>query len=293
MDLDAAIAEATQEAANEQKASTATTKSVEATPQVTEAPIVPEQETPQETVEDIGEKPDSELTPEQLAKRDKNRQSHENSKLAKLRREIRELKAERVTVQSPKPSGVSRQEYQNDADYQADLERAQRGAPLMKDFKDYGAFLKADTLFDLRQEQKPQAQPDTELAQRMAEVERRSAEFSKQNPEYIELVKENIPFFGEVDSNESLRAGLAEAENPALSLFALMKEGRLDDLYDLSPTKLAAELAKAEIRGESYLNVRKATNAPTPITAAKGNSSGGKPLHLQSPDELMKHFGFK
>ena len=76
-EVDNVIAQASEEA-------TAQPASIEAAPQV---------EVEKVEVEDIGKKPDSELTPEQLVKREANRRSHENSKLAEMRRSNRELQA--------------------------------------------------------------------------------------------------------------------------------------------------------------------------------------------------------
>ena len=84
MDIDAVIAEATQVAPAQEATTVAP---IDETPKQ-------EAEVTNDTVETVDDavKPDSELTPEQLVKREANRQSHQNSREAKLRREVRELR---------------------------------------------------------------------------------------------------------------------------------------------------------------------------------------------------------
>ncbi len=269
MDMDTEVAQATKEVAAEQKASKeAETPTIE----------TPQEKPAEEKSEDIGSKPDEELNEAQLAKREKNRQSHLNSKLAQMRRENRELKAR---IETPK-------------------ETVKSEAPKPEDFKTWGEYTKAETGYlldqklaerDKKTEESSKTQAiDAYKQTRVTEVAQRTQEFIKQVPEYTELYNENQDFLSNLPP--AIEEALTEADDATLAVYALMKEGKLEELENMSPYKIAMEIAKAEIRGKSYLTPKKVTNTPAPITAAKGNSSGGKPLHLQSPDELMKHFGF-
>jgi len=262
MDINTVLGTAT-EVATEPKAST---EAASENPKVEEKVEV---EAPAKVEEDISKKPDSELTPEQLAKREKNRQSHLNSKLAEMRRAKRELEAQVAQLrQQPKPQ-----------------EQVNNGRPRIEDFADktweeYNEALtdwKLEQKFSATNKQSEETQKSQQInqakAQRVYEVAQAEAEFAKSNPEYAELVNENAAFFSGI--TPEIAEGLAEADNPTVAIYALMKEGGLDNLFDLTPTKLAAELAKAEIRGETYLKqVKPTTNAPAPITAARGNAVG-------------------
>ncbi len=275
MNIDTVLGTATPEVAESQKAST---EAVSETPEVENKSEV---ETPAKVEEDISKKLDSELTPEQLAKREKNRQSHLNSKLAEMRRANRELQAKLSQTQQPKVS-----------------EQVDNGKPRIEDFADktweeYNEALtdwKLDQKFSATNKQTEETQKSQQInqakAQRVYEVAQAEAEFAKSNPEYAQLVNENAAFFSGL--TPELADGLAEAENPTVAIYALMKEGGLDNLFDLTPTKLAAELAKAEIRGESYLKQAKpTTNAPAPISAARGNAVG-KSLEKLDGASLLK-----
>lgn len=270
IDVDAVIAEALETNATEQQASETEASEVE-TSEPSTAQVV-------ETEEDIGKKPDSELTPEQLAKREVNRQSHQNSKLAQLRRELR---AERKLNEQLR-STPAKQEPQ---------------APVMDNFDSLEEYMDARDAFrdskNSTAQSKEQPQDDTR-AYEMQDKLAREAEFARSTPEYTQLIAKNREFFGEVEKDAKLANAIIEADNAPLALYALMKEGMLDELYDLSPTRLAAEIAKAEIRGQSYLTPpKRVTNAPAPIEAAKGNGSSSTELGDKTVDQLMKHFDFR
>lgn len=253
MDTDAIIAEAFPDAPEQEAASV-------------EAVVTPE--------EDISKKPDEALTPDQLEKRDKNRRSHQNSKEASMRRELKELRElVKAIPQTSEPAGK----------------------PALDNFDTLEGYNEA--LIDWKTDQKfktlnTQTQQTQAKAERASEIANQEAEFAKSTPEYAELVNENQGFFKGL--TRELANGLSGTENPHLALFALMKEGRVDDLHDLTPTKLAAELARAEIRGQGYIAKPKiATSAPSPVSAAKGNAIGVKSINSMNFQELKKELGLK
>lgn len=80
-----------------------------------------------------------------------------------------------------------------------------------------------------------------------------------------------------------------EADDPALALYALVKDGTLDSLNDMSPMKAAAAIARAEDKANAQVAKPKPlTNAPSPMTPNKGTATGSKRLDDASPDELRK-----
>jgi hypothetical protein len=268
MDIDAIIAEATIEVAPEQSApEQAADDNNEVVTE--EAPAV-ESKQEEKPEPDLRNMPDSELTPEQLAKRELNRKSHTNSKLARLARENRELKAR---LEAPKQS----QEPQ---------------APNMDNFDTLEEFMDARDAYretKLSAQNKPEPQITPVQAQEFVRAAESEAAFEKAVPEYTKLVAENTEFFKEYLADPKLQTAIFEADNAPLALYALMKEGLIGELYDLTPTKLAAELAKAEIRGQSYLVPKKTvTNAPAPIESVKGTGSGSKSIERMTPTELKE-----
>lgn len=278
MDIESVIAEATTVAPEPAK--------VEPVAQ-TETPEVKEQEPENKTEEtqDISKKPDSELTAEQLRKREANRLSHMKSKLAKLTRENREMQAKLATPQPEKAAAPT-----ND------------GRPKEEDYQTYSDYIKAEARWEAREALKQElAERDKKTSevtqnnevnakklQRIQEIATQEQEFAKSNPEYTALYNEHADFMNNLP--QTVAEALLEADNASLALFALMKEGRLEALEDMSPYKLSMEIGKAELRGESYLTQRKVSNAPTPMEAARGTGSASKSLADKSVEELLKQF---
>jgi len=90
--------------------------------------------------------------------------------------------------------------------------------------------------------------------------------------------------------NPTIANILIEAEDANLALYALMKEGNLEALEDMTPAQVIREIARAEIRGEQYLNQNKVTNAPAPVTSARGTGNPSKALHEMSVEDLLKRY---
>ena len=302
-ELDTMIAQATKEVAAEQKASEPEAQKSEVTKNEDKEAIAStetedktepkESEETKEVEEDISKKPDSELTPEQLAKRERNRESHLKSKLAEQKRQYRELQAKLAQLEQPKVNAVTEPKVQAN------------GKPDPNTFKGTWAEFN-EALLDWKlaqnktesdktaQESQEKLQVEYTRAKRTEEIISQETEFVKTTPEYADLIKNNTDFLSHLTPELSVE--LAKADNPTLSIYALMKEGvDLDDLYNLSPERLSIELAKAEIRGDNYLKQKSATavsNAPKPMAAARGNT-GGKSPHNMNPDELLKHYNIK
>ena len=254
-------------------------------PEIQTQDEAPEVESNQDTPEseELRSKPDSELTPEQLAKRERNKESHLKSALARRQRaenarELRELREFKAQMEAAKaPAQESKK-------------------PVMDDFDDLDQYYDARDAYKEAQKLSAQKTPQIDLIQahRAQETIQREAEFAKAAPDYNKLIGENADFFNEVGNDPKLQNAIMEAENAPLALYALMKEGLVDELYNLSPTRLAAELAKAEIRGQSYLVPKKTiSTAPQPLATAKGTGLTTKPVSSMSFDELKKDLGIK
>jgi len=250
------------------------------TPETTEAEALEASQEPSEN-EELRNKPDSELTPEQLEKRVRNREGRALARRqrAEYARELRELREFKAQVEASKqPANREPQ------------------APNIDDFNTLEEYMDARDAYrdSAKLSAQNKNQVDPVIAQRAQEAIAREAEFAKAAPDYSKLVGENADFFQEVGNDPKLRDAILEAENAPLALYALMKEGLIDELYNLSPTRLAAEIAKAEIRGQSYLVQKKTVStAPQPLATAKGTGLTTKPVSSMSFEELKKDLGIK
>lgn len=273
MDIDAVIAEATAQDALEAKAET--TK-VEEAPKVEAEQKQEPKEPEQGESEELAAKPDSELTPEQLAKREANRYSHRRSREARLRRELRELREFKASLEKkPAPEPVAKDD-----------------APKEEDFDSFLDFVKATARYEAKQEYKPrESEPqapvvDQKQVERISQIANQVTEFAQRTPEYLQLYQQHRAFMDNLP--EQVEAAIYEAENAPLALYALMKEGGLEDLEDLPPMRIAMELGRAEERGKRYLETAtRTTNAPPPITPLKGTAKGSKSIEQMSADELL------
>jgi hypothetical protein len=239
------------------------------------------EDTNQET-DDVSKKSDSELTPEQLAKREANRQSHLNRKLAKQR--LRDENAQLKARLSELEKGIKPQQQSRPSDY-----------PSENDYDSVIDYMKAVAKFEAKQELKAAQEankpnPVNEIrARRDLEISQQRESLSKQAPEYQSLIADHSDYLATMP--DSVQDAFYEADNAPLALYALMKEGRLEDLEDLTPARIAMEIGRAEERGKAYLSPQnKVTNAPTPMSPLKGTSSGSKSIYNMPVDQLLKHF---
>jgi hypothetical protein len=279
MNVDAIIAEAAQEAANEQAAAPQEVVA-DNQEQVTEVKAEPE--------EDLSKKTDEELTPEQLAKRQANRKSHENSKLAQMRRETREARAQAEQLK-------------------AEIERLKQGTkpeapkesqePKLDDYETWEEYSKALIKFEAKQiretenKQTQEAQANQELTkwvdERSSRVDTRITELAQTIPDFettLEDIEDSIPAL----SPELAKIAL-EADDINLAAYTLHKEGKLLEVLKMPPMRAAMEIAKAEVRGAAYLKQPKpVTNAPAPITSARGNSVGSTSIEKMDGVSLLK-----
>lgn len=266
MDFDAFLDTATavaQESAATPVAPTEKVESVE-TPQVTEI------STPE------APKPDSELTPEQLAKREANRKSHENSREARMRRELRAVKAELAKITQPQPQP---QEKPN-------LPKAEAFENL-----DDWVLATAQALADVRAKENQPTPLDAEAVKRnnrIQELANKEYEFASKAPDYERLVYlDHADLMGAMP--EHIATALLEADDASLALYTLAKEGRLYDLEEMSPQRVAIEIGKAEERGKAYMQPAKTiSSAPAPMKAARGNSTINKPMTGKEALALLK-----
>ena len=136
-------------------------------------------------------------------------------------------------------------------------------------------------------------QKQAALQQRVMEVDAQVQELFSNNAEFKSVITSNLAVIDAMpDHIESL---MAEIDNPPAATYALLKEGRLQDLYHMPPAIAAAHLVQAEIRGQQYLQQAAQRTvpqqqAPKPIGSLKGSGKSGKSLADMSAEELAKRF---
>lgn len=207
-----------------------------------------------------------------------------NKKINKLRARVAELEAaqaqpsqgEQVNHMQP-PEGLKEPQEDDFEDYAEYLEA--KG--------EYKAELKyAEKMAQAEQNQVVQNQQQW-VQERAKYVDERAAQAVESIPELQGLYQENqdiIEGYGDFT-----KMAFLEAEKPELAFYALAKEGRLEELDGLSPSRIAREIALAEIRGEKLAKSPPVSKAPAPIKKPQGGGTRSKTLDDMSPTELLNH----
>lgn len=218
-------------------------------------------------------------------KKAKNALERRDKKINKLRARIAELEAAQSQPQMQQyedvvednPYGLKEPKEDDFDDYAEYLEA--KG-----EYKAQREFAKRELEFKQRQEVESQQQW---VQQRVSQIDKRAAETVKAIPELNGLFQENQDII-EGYSDDTKMAFL-EADKPELAFYALAKEGKLESLEGMSPTRVAREIALAEMRGEQMAQSRPVSNAPQPISKPKASSPKRRTLEDMSPSELIKH----
>jgi hypothetical protein len=248
------------------------------------------QENKEDTV-DVSKLPDSDLTPEQLAKREANRRSHQNSKEARLRRELREAQEQVKKFQDNSTQAAVTKVQSNDGrpqepdigNFDNVIDWNEAKFKYLEELNDW----KLEQRFSSNKQSNEETQALQQKALKLQEISNKREEFIKSTPDYTNLVSEYGEFLDTMPA--FLEASFMEAEDPIGSLYVLMKEGRLFDLHDMSEKRAFAEIEKAGERFKSYSSPQKQiTNAPAPITkSTRLSNSGSTSLDKMSSKELI------
>jgi hypothetical protein len=253
-----------------------------------EAVPVANANTPQEATETIEEgtqeapadsQEQTEETKEAWPKKAENALAREKGKAARLKFErdqerarVRELE-QRLSQSSPLPKPVA----PND------------GAPKESDFQSYADYLEARSDWKLEQKlverdgkQQQSAQYDAWVNQRSSAADVQAAELAKTAPDAFDVMADHEDTIS--DFSPQLKGLLLEADNTALAIYNLAKEGKLESLGNMSLAKAAMEIGRAQTQAPT----KPQTKAPAPLPASRGSVAASKPLERMSPDELRK-----
>ncbi len=173
--------------------------------------------------------------------------------------------------------------------------------PKESDFDNYGELLKAQHRHEWQQEQAARELQQREqyttqqeqqwFSQREQEVLSKAQELKTQVPDFLGLLNEYSDVLSEVPPQ--IERLLYEADSPEVALYALAKEGRLEEVLAMSPARVAIELGKAEIRGEALIKQKQVTKAPAPIEGLKGTGGSSKTLESMNSQDLLKWLATK
>lgn len=224
-------------------------------------------------------------------KKAQNALSKRDRQIGRMKAELEFLKAE--TAKLRESASAPRQD-----------QSSQSNIPKPDDYETYEDYITAKAIYQFKQEQakateankateqqsRDQAQFQQWVSERENLVSQKADEISKLIPDYIEFIEDNS------DTLESLprhiENAFLEADNGALAAYVLAKEGKLESLSQMSPTRAAAEIARAEDRGAAFLKT-KISKAPQPIASARGTASSTTSLDELSPKELLARLKIK
>lgn len=174
-------------------------------------------------------------------------------------------------------------------------------APQMEQFDSVLDYVRADSNYTLEQKfaEQQQQQQLTALEQQQAAIrlqqdaaiEQGLSELVNTNADVKAVLSQALPVIQAMP--QQVGSLLYEIDDAPAAVYALAKEGRLQDLYYMNPYVAAAELVQAQHRGQQYLNATtpqpQQQKPPKPLDGLKGRGSqSGRPLHEKSGDELLK-----
>jgi hypothetical protein len=219
-------------------------------------------------------------------------------------------KRERIIGKTQAQLKAERQSYQKQqAELIARLEKIENAGkdvkpsvddPKWKSYQEYedarDAWLKQELAKDNKGQQPKQEAPevserDQQWAQERAQRQHaESAKLAKDIPDFQETFTENADLFE--DMPEHLAKAFLAVDQGGLAAYALLKEGKLEGLFNAPEQFAALEVYHAQARGAAMAQkLKKPTNAPAPISAASGASPGGKTPDNMSGKEILKWLG--
>jgi len=165
------------------------------------------------------------------------------------------------------------------------------------DFATVDAYLKAqmDALVETRFKQANSETEKAQLSQEQAKlvqerdsyIATQAQEVSKSIPDFTQTIQ---PHLRVLDTLPNEVADIFYSmENAPLAAYVLAKEGKLAHLPYANPYVAASEIMSAHERGKALLKPQKVTvsNAPEPMTAARGTVKTTKTLGQKSGKEIL------
>jgi len=243
----------------------------------------------QEVQEEIAEPEDDTPFPKKAV----NAISRREKKIEKLRAENEQLKVQlQQTAPKEQVSPVKESEAQK-----------KDTAPNPDDFESWDDYLQAKVEYGVTKalEARTSQEKQSEFFRKEKEYyDQRVKEFNSKEDAYYDTISDfevmSKRFEKDVAENLSVdvRRAIMDSEDGPLALYTLMKEGRIDELEDMDGRQALRFLAKAEVRGQKYIeNTKKVSSAPRPIQSVKGTGTYKKDVSEMTPDEIRKKYNLR
>jgi len=220
--------------------------------------------------------------------------SRRDKKIGKLSAELEQLRAQLQQVASKEPvkeqpQGVAPQKGDN--------------PPNPDDYQTWDEYLEAKLEHGVKValEKRTSQEKQSEASRQQQEYfQQRIENFGKSADLYAEKISDFEVIGNRVEKDvlpnlsADVHMAILESEEGPLALYTLMKEGRIDELEDMDGRQALKFLAKAEVRGQKYVeNSRKVSAAPKPIQAVKGTGTFKKDVSEMTPDEIRKKYNLR
>lgn len=249
-----------------------------------ESTEVESQDTEEEQTTEDSNNEEDEIDDVEFPKKATRALERRNKKINKLRAEKAELE-QKLAMFSQQQEQVSKPSIEGLKEPQED------------DFTDYAEYLKAVGRYEAKKEYATKeaeaefgrtvASQQVWVQQRAKQIDEVAAETAKTIPDLQGLYRMNQDIIEGFD--DATKIAFLEADAPVLAFYALAKEGKLEELSSMSPTRIAREIALAEIRGEKLAKAVPQSKAPAPIKKAKASGVRKTSVMDMTPSELIKH----
>lgn len=206
--------------------------------------------------------------------------NRKNKQINKLRAQMRELEAKLNETPSPE---------KNQAEINPD------------DFENYGDYINAqvEALVEQKTQQSQSDMQKQQLQQQQQELQAQRDQHIIEQAQEAAQVFHDLPQVWQENAQllDSLPKEVADIfysiDNAPAAVYTLAKEGKLESLLYANPAIAAYEIVNAQNRGMEMLSrpQQRSSQAPTPITKAKGTGSVKK--QLSPNDDVLKSLGLK
>jgi hypothetical protein len=254
-----------------------------------EGPIEESKVESQEVQEEIAEPEDDTPFPKKAV----NAISRREKKIEKLRAELEQVKAQLQQGTSKEPVKEQTKESSEKKDSAPNPDDYQTWDEYLEAKLDYGVKVALEKRTSEEKQSESYRKEKDYYDQRVKDFDSKEDEYLGKFPDFEKLSNQ---FTQEVAENLSIdvRKAILESEDGPLALYTLMKEGRIDELEDMDGRQALRFLAKAEMRGQKYIeNSRKVSAAPKPIQAVKGTGTFKKDVSEMTPDEIRKKYNLR
>lgn len=204
--------------------------------------------------------------------------NRKNKQINKLRAELQALKAKQAEVpRTPEPKRINPDDYDTMEQYLNDLADAKAESRLQQ------------SQADMQKQQLTEQQAALE-AQRLKYVEEQAHEVAQTLTDLPQLWNQNAKVL------DSLPAAVEDIfysiDNPVAAVYVLAKEGKLESLLYANPTVAAYEIINAQNKGMELLSKpqTRQSQAPQPISKARGTGTPSKSIKQMSGKELLDRF---